>query len=184
MTDPSYEQTDRLYAISDSGVDHSRTSSVPRAGRIAFVPRIQGISRASIPALCGCVAVLAGAQSTAQEGEQVHRTLFYHHDQSEVPGKEIVSGTAILPAGTVIGWHVHSGDEAGYVLRGELVLKTRGQPDRKLKAGDHFFNPRGAVHSLLAPSGSTGGMAYSTWIVDKGKPLASEASVERQPTDR
>ena len=113
--------------------------------------------------------VRAGAQSAARNS--VTRALFDHHDQSEVPGKEIVTGTAELPAGTAIGWHVHAGDEAGYVLRGNLVLKTRGQPDRLLKAGDSFFNPRGAVHSLEAAPGSEGGMAYSTWIVDKDKPL-------------
>jgi quercetin dioxygenase-like cupin family protein len=115
--------------------------------------------------------VLAAANS-----ESVRRALFDHHDQSEVPGKEIVTGTAELPAGAVIGWHVHAGDEAGYVLRGNLVLETRGQPDRVLEAGDSFFNPRGAVHSLAAAPGSDGGTAYSTWIVDKGRPL-----VERVP---
>jgi quercetin dioxygenase-like cupin family protein len=113
--------------------------------------------------------VLAGAQSAARNS--VTRALFDHHDQSAVPGKEIVTGTAELPAGTAIGWHVHAGDEAGYVLRGNLVLKTRGQPDRLLEAGDFFFNPRGAVHSLEAAPGSKGGTAYSTWIVDKDKPL-------------
>jgi len=113
--------------------------------------------------------VLAGAQSAARNS--VTRALFDHHDQSEVPGNEIVTGTAELPAGTAIGWHVHAGDEAGYVLRGNLVLKTRGQPDRLLKAGDSFFNPRGAVHSMEAAPGSQGGTAYSTWVVDKDKPL-------------
>ncbi len=106
---------------------------------------------------------------------QPKRTLLDKHDQSEVSGKEIVLGTAELPAGTVIGWHTHNGDESGYVLKGNLVLKTRGQPDQVLKAGDHFFNARGAVHSLAAAPGSEGGMAVSTWIVDKGKPLAEPA---------
>jgi quercetin dioxygenase-like cupin family protein len=54
-----------------------------------------------------------------------------------------------------------------------LILKTRGQPDRALKAGDSFFNPRGAVHSLVAAPGGEGGVAVSTWIVDKGQPLAT-----------
>jgi quercetin dioxygenase-like cupin family protein len=115
----------------------------------------------------GVTAVVLAAASS----DSVRRALFDHHDQSEVPGKQIITGKAELPAGAVIGWHVHAGDEAGYVLRGNLVLKTRGQPDRVLKAGDSFFNPRGAVHSMEAPPGSDGGTAYSTWIVDKGKPL-------------
>jgi quercetin dioxygenase-like cupin family protein len=122
-----------------------------------------------------CVSVtavmLTGVTTVVLARDSVTRALFDHHDQSGVPGKEIVTGTAELPAGTAIGWHSHAGDEAGYVLRGNLVLKTRGQPDRVLKAGDSFFNPRGAVHSLEAAPGSKGGMAYSTWIVDKDKPL-------------
>ena len=112
------------------------------------------------------------AQPDATQGPQAKRTIIERHDQSGVPGKEIVLGTAEFPPGAVIGWHVHAGDEAGYVLRGTLVLKTRGQPDRALKAGDAFFNPRGAVHSLMAPADAEGGAVFSTWVVDKDKPLA------------
>ena len=101
------------------------------------------------------------------------RTVFERHDQSGVPGKEIVIGSAMLPAGTAIGYHTHPGDEAGYVLKGTLILKTRGQPDRTLKAGDSFFNPLGAVHSLAAAPGGDGGTSVSAWIIDKGKPLAT-----------
>jgi quercetin dioxygenase-like cupin family protein len=112
--------------------------------------------------------------ATADEPQsQPVRTILGRHDQSGVPGKEIVIGTATLPAGTAIGYHTHPGDESGYVLKGTLVLKTRGQPDRELKAGDPFFNARGSVHSLAAAPGGDGGMALSTWIVDKGQPLAT-----------
>jgi quercetin dioxygenase-like cupin family protein len=104
---------------------------------------------------------------------QAVRNIMERHDQSGVPGKEIVIGTATLPPGSVIGYHTHPGDEAGYVLKGTLILKTQGQPDRALKAGDSFFNPRGAVHSLAAAPGSDGGMAVSAWIVDKGVPMAT-----------
>jgi quercetin dioxygenase-like cupin family protein len=128
------------------------------------------------------VIVLAGvfalATATAKDAEpaakapEAKRTILDRHDQSGVPDKEIVAGTAEFPKGSAIGWHTHSGDEAGYVLRGNLVLKTRGQPDRQLKAGDSFFNARGAIHSLEASPDGDGGAVVSTWIVDKGKPLA------------
>jgi quercetin dioxygenase-like cupin family protein len=101
------------------------------------------------------------------------RSILERHDQSNVGGKEIVLGTAALPAGSAIGFHVHPGDEAGYVLIGNLILKVKGQPDRTLKSGDTFFNPRGLIHSLLAAPGTDGGIAVSTWIVDKDKPLAT-----------
>jgi quercetin dioxygenase-like cupin family protein len=113
-----------------------------------------------------------GAPADSGAKAQAKRTIFDTHDQSGVDGKQIVLGTADLPAGAVVGWHIHYGDEAGYVLKGHLVIKAKGQPDRVLKAGDYFFNPAGLVHSLLAEPGTEGGTALSTWVVDKGKPLA------------
>jgi len=117
--------------------------------------------------------VLGGSHALdAEEGNPVAvRTILERHDQSNVPGKEIVIGTATLSKGSSVGFHTHAGDEAGYVVRGTLILKTRGQPDRVLHAGDSFFNPRGAVHSLQAPDSD--GLAVSSWIVDKGAPLAT-----------
>lgn len=124
------------------------------------------------------ITLLAGAtvahalDAPATAPAQVKRTIIDQHEQSGVPGTSIVLGTADIPAGGASGWHKHEGDESGYVLKGNLVLKTRDKPDQVLKAGDHFFNPRGAVHNLVAAPDSDGGLALSTWIVDKGKPLA------------
>jgi quercetin dioxygenase-like cupin family protein len=118
---------------------------------------------------------LAGALALeAQEGKpQASRAILERHEQSGVPGKEIVIGTATIPKGASVGFHTHPGDEAGYVVRGPLILKTRGQPDRTLQTGDSFFNPRGAVHSLEARDAD--GLAVSSWIIDKGAPLATPA---------
>ena len=116
---------------------------------------------------------LNAAAAEPKVSAQPVRTVFERHDQSGVPGKEIVIGSAMLPTGTAIGYHTHPGDEAGYVLKGTLILKIRGQPDRWLKAGDSFFNPRGAIHSLVAAPDGDGGTAVSAWIVDKGQPLAT-----------
>jgi quercetin dioxygenase-like cupin family protein len=126
-----------------------------------------------IPASLIAIAILSLNATADETSAQPARNIMERHDQSGVSGKEIVIGTATLPAGSVIGYHTHPGDEAGYVLKGNLILKTQGQPDRALKAGDSFFNPRGAVHSLAAAPGSDGGMAVSTWIVDKGVPMAT-----------
>ncbi|MEA3181204.1 MAG: hypothetical protein QOI59_4727 [Gammaproteobacteria bacterium] len=103
---------------------------------------------------------------------QPQRTVLERHDQSGVPGKEVVIGTAMLPTGTSIGYHVHPGDEAGYIIKGSVIWKVRGQPDKTLKAGDSFFNPRGSVHSLVAADAGDS-LAISTWIVDKGQPMAT-----------
>ncbi len=121
------------------------------------------------------VSVLAFAVTAAaqQNVPQPVRTIIEQHEQTGVLGKEIVLGTAALPAGTQIGFHIHPGDEIGYVLKGKLILRTRGEADRTLLPGDSFFNARGVVHSLAAAPRSEGGTALSTWIVDKDKPLAT-----------
>jgi len=135
------------------------------------------------PVHLSLIAIAALALNAAAEEPkavvQPVRNIMERHDQSGVPGKEIVIGTATLPPGSVIGYHTHPGDEAGYVLKGNLILKTQGQPDRHLKPGDSFFNPRGAIHSLTVAPESDGGMAVSAWIVDKGEPIATPAPVAK-----
>jgi quercetin dioxygenase-like cupin family protein len=134
-----------------------------------------------VPFLLIALAALSlnAAADEPKTAAQPVRNIMERHDQSGVPGKEIVIGTATLPPGSAIGYHTHPGDEAGYVLKGSLILKTQGQPDRVLKAGDSFFNPRGAVHSLVVVPGSDGGMAVSSWIVDKGVPMATPVTAAK-----
>ena len=122
---------------------------------------------------------LNAAADEPKAAAQPVRNIMERHDQSGVAGKEIVIGTATLPPGSAIGYHTHPGDEAGYVLKGNLILKTQGQSDRNLKAGDSFYNPRGAVHSLVVAPGSDGGMAVSAWIVDKGAPMATPVAAAK-----
>jgi hypothetical protein len=52
-----------------------------------------------------------------------------------------------------------------------LQLAPRGAADIALKAGDGFFNPRGAVHSVVA--GREGATVVASWIVDKDVPMSS-----------
>ena len=127
-----------------------------------------------VPILSMSLYAFADAPGSAPASAPV-RTILERHEQTAVAGKEIVLGTALLPAGSAIGFHTHPGDEVGYVLKGPLVLKKKGQPDRILKTGDTFFNARGEIHSLTTQPGSEGGTAVSTWIVDKDQPLSTPA---------
>ena len=128
------------------------------------------------PALLAIAALMLdsaaqAADSTQSPQESVVRQIFGHFDQSEVAGKEVVTGTVTLQPGAQVPFHTHPGDETGYVLRGSVIRKVRGQPDKQLHAGDSFFNPRGSVHSIIA--GKSGAKVFSAWIVDKDKPLSS-----------
>ena len=120
-------------------------------------------------------ALAADSAPAASPPPEPVRTILEHHDLTGVPGKEVFIGTANLPAGAAIGYHTHAGDEFGYVVKGPLVLKKKGEPDRILQTGDTFFNARGAIHSLTTVPGAVGGTALSVWIIDKGSPLSVPA---------
>ena len=55
----------------------------------------------------------------------------------------------------------------------ERLPVVAGQPDRPLKSGDSYQNPAGAPHD--ARSGAQGAKVIATYVVEKGKPLASPA---------
>ncbi len=125
--------------------------------------------------VAGIVSFGVSADEAKPAAPQPVRNIMERHDQTGVPGKEVVQGSAMLPPGSEIGFHTHPGDEAGFVLKGTLIRKVKGQPDQILKAGDSFFNPRGSVHAVATAPGSEGGTAVSVWIVDKGQPMATPA---------
>ena len=124
--------------------------------------------------LAAVLLVLAfGAHADDAKAPQAERKILAKHDLSGVPGKEVVIGTADFPAGSVIAFHTHPGDESGYIMKGSVTVKVRGAADIALKAGDGFFNPRGSVHSVVA--GPEGATVVATWIVDKGVPMSTSA---------
>jgi quercetin dioxygenase-like cupin family protein len=122
---------------------------------------------------CAALLIVFATHIYADEAKapQAERKILAKHDQSGVPGKEIVIGTASFPAGSVIAIHTHPGDESGYVIKGSVTVKIRGAADLALKAGDGFFNPRGSVHSVVA--GPEGATVVATWIVDKDLPMST-----------
>jgi quercetin dioxygenase-like cupin family protein len=91
----------------------------------------------------------------------------------DVPGTnyESVVGLAEVAPNMNIGRHTHFGMESGYVLEGEFVLLVEGQPDKPLKVGQSYQVPPGAIHDARA--GDKGAKVIATYVVEKGKPLAS-----------
>jgi quercetin dioxygenase-like cupin family protein len=116
----------------------------------------------------------ADAQGTAgaPKPEPIKRTVLQKFD---VPGTdyETVIGIAELAPGVNIGRHTHPGAESGYLLDGDMTLIVAGQPDKPLKAGDSYQIAVGAAHD--ARSGEKGARVIATYVVEKGKPLASPA---------
>jgi quercetin dioxygenase-like cupin family protein len=59
------------------------------------------------------------------------------------------------------------------MLEGEMVLLVEGQPAKTVKAGESYQVPSGTVHD--ATTGPGGAKVIATYVVEKGKPLASPA---------
>jgi quercetin dioxygenase-like cupin family protein len=59
-----------------------------------------------------------------------------------------------------------------YVLDGQVTLEVDGKPPATLKTGDVFFIPSGQAHAVKN-IGKNQAKILSTYIVEKGKPLAS-----------
>jgi quercetin dioxygenase-like cupin family protein len=78
-----------------------------------------------------------------------------------------------VPGGSA-GKHTHPGEELSYVVEGTLLLEVDGQPPRTLNAGDAFFVEAGKVHDGKN-IGSGPAKVLATYIVEKGKPVASPA---------
>ncbi len=123
-------------------------------------------------------ASLAAAQDAAkppavtQGAGNIKRTVL---QKFEVPGTgyETVIGIAEVVPNVNIGRHTHFGPESGYMLDGEMTLLIEGQPDKLLKAGDSYQIPAGTIHD--GKSGAAGAKVIATYVVEKGKPLATPA---------
>lgn len=91
-----------------------------------------------------------------------------------VNDRHAVQVVAEFLPGAAAGKHTHPGEELGYVMDGTLELRIEGQPPRTLKAGESFFVPAGIVHDG-SNVGSGPLKVLATYIVEKGKPVASPA---------
>jgi quercetin dioxygenase-like cupin family protein len=130
---------------------------------------------------CAALAVVAFANgSVAQERpaavpnpiDSIKRIPLQRFD---LPGTsyETVIGIAEIAPNVSIGRHTHPGPESGYLIEGSFELLIEGESPRLLKAGESYVVPSRAVHD--AKSGPEGARVIATYVVEKGRPLASPA---------
>jgi quercetin dioxygenase-like cupin family protein len=91
-----------------------------------------------------------------------------------VPGYVTIIVEAEIEPGVTVARHTHPGIESGYVLEGGFDLPIEGQPTRALKPGDGFQVPPETPHAG-GKNGDKKTRVTSTYVVEKGKPLASPA---------
>jgi quercetin dioxygenase-like cupin family protein len=127
-------------------------------------------------ALCGLAEFAAtevSAQGTPPPPVGITRKILSQMD-GPMPGYVTLIVEVSIDPGTFIARHTHPGIESGYIVSGGIELPIEGQPTRTLKPGDGFQVPVATPHAGNK-NGETTTVAVSTYVVEKGKPLASPA---------
>jgi quercetin dioxygenase-like cupin family protein len=88
-------------------------------------------------------------------------------------GYTTVTAIVELAPGACSGRHTHPGIDSGFVIQGDFVLKVDGKPEQTFKAGDSFETQPLVPHDACSVSGTK---LIDTWVIERGKPLASPAS--------
>jgi quercetin dioxygenase-like cupin family protein len=99
----------------------------------------------------------------------------------DVPGKELVVVEVNLPPKAAASTtnsgprgHRHPGSVYVYVTHGALRLGLEGQPVQVVSAGGSFFEPPGALHTVIESASSTEpARAIAVMIVPDGAPLVT-----------
>jgi quercetin dioxygenase-like cupin family protein len=94
------------------------------------------------------------------------------HVTSSIPGREIVQVLTEIPEGVASGWHMHPGEEVGYIVAGTVRMEVQDGATRTLRAGDPFLIPPRTPHNATDLGPGTGRM-LSTYIVEVGEPIAA-----------
>jgi quercetin dioxygenase-like cupin family protein len=133
-----------------------------------------GVASCAICGLTGFIATEASAQGTPTATTPgVTRKILAQTD-GPVPGYVTINVEAEIEPGVMVAQHTHPGIESGYVLEGGLDLSIQGQPTRPLKPGDGFQVPPETPHAG-GKNGDQKTRIAITYVVEKGKPLASPA---------
>jgi quercetin dioxygenase-like cupin family protein len=118
---------------------------------------------------------MSDAKTAAQPGDDLAATLKrteIQHRGSSIPGRDIVQVLTEIPVGVSSGWHIHPGEEIGYIIAGTVQMEINGQPTLILQAGDGFLIPPRTPHNATDLGPDTGQM-LSTYIVETGQPIAT-----------
>jgi quercetin dioxygenase-like cupin family protein len=117
-----------------------------------------------------CLALPVIATSAIAQQAGIKRTVIRSIDFP--PGYTTVTAIVELAPGICSGRHTHPGIDSGFVMQGDFVLKIDGKPEQTFKANDSFETSPQMPHDACSVSGTK---LIDTWVIEKGKPLASPA---------
>ena len=118
----------------------------------------------------GFVATGVEAQTAATAG--LKRTLLKQTD-GPADGYVTVEMKVEIEPDAAIARHTHPGVESAYIIEGGTELSIDGVGTLTLKPGDGYQVPTGAPHG--GKNGPAKTVIAATFVVEKGKPLASPA---------
>jgi quercetin dioxygenase-like cupin family protein len=130
-----------------------------------------------VVALAGMVAYMAPVSGQANKetwddlaGKLARREV--QRSPLSIPNREMVQVETLIPAGVESGWHVHPGEEVGYIIAGEVEVRVQGRATVVQKAKAlKLITPRNP-HNARDLGPETGRM-LSTYIVETGQPIAT-----------
>jgi quercetin dioxygenase-like cupin family protein len=117
-----------------------------------------------------CVTLPVIVTSAIAQQTGIKRAVINTFDYPE--GYTTVTAIVELGPSTCAGRHTHPGIDSGYVMEGDFVLKIDGKPEQTFKAGDAFKTSPQTPHDACSVSGTK---LVDTWVIERGKPLASPA---------
>jgi quercetin dioxygenase-like cupin family protein len=130
------------------------------------------LTRRMFAACALCVAAGFAASGVEAQTPGLKRTLLKQTD-GPTEGYTTIEMRVEIEPGALVARHTHPGVESGYVLEGGTEITIDGVGVLALKPGDVFQVPTGAPHS--GKNGPDKTIIIDTFVVEKGKPLASPA---------
>lgn len=115
-----------------------------------------------------------GLVQDAHETSHKPSNVLFSTPLQDVPGKQlVVVGLEFPPKGKRPSVpHRHPGSVYVYVTQGTARLGLEGQPVQEVHAGQSFFEPPGAVHTIAESASETEPVtAIAVMIVPSGAPL-------------
>jgi len=135
---------------------------------------LAGFAPCAICGLTGLVATDASAQGAPPAATAGVTRKILSQTDGPTPGYMTINVVAEIEPGVSVARHTHPGIESAYVLEGGFELPIQGQTTLMLKPGDGFQVPAETPHAGGKPGDKKTKIAI-TYVVEKGKPLASPA---------
>jgi quercetin dioxygenase-like cupin family protein len=135
---------------------------------------LAGVASCALCSLTGFIATDASAQTAPPAATPGVTRKILSQTDGPTPGYITLIVDIEIEPGIMIGRHTHPGVESAYMLDGGFDLPIEGQPTRTFKPGDAVVIPPNTPHAG-GKNGDKKSHIISTYIVEKGKPLASPA---------